>query len=200
MLKTILNRQIELTIQLNEAVNFIMYYENLDKEFRIRHSHLNWIFLLSRDFSIITFEKLLGNSDYSYKSIRSTIKDDYGAEELKTFQKLLDIANKFYLSEKIQQLRNTHVAHLDKTREPHLTDWKKVYQLTQLIMELQSNINLLVNGAHLIFSENTHSDRLIHQTEAFSRAESLYFKSKREHKSSVSIDELKSVIYNTDSN
>lgn len=187
-------------MQLNEAINFIKYYEGLNKEIRDKNSHLNWVFLLSRDFSIITFEKLLGNSDYSYKSIRSTIKGDYGTEELKTFQKLLDLANKFYLSQKIQQLRNTHVAHLDKTREPHLTDWKKVYQLTELVMKLQSNINLLVNGAHLIFPETTHSDRLIHQTEAFSRAQSLYFKSKREYKSSVSIDELKSIIYNSDSN
>lgn len=195
MLKTILNRQIELAKQLNEALNFINYYEGLGKEIKDSNPHLNWIFLLSRDFCIITFEKLLGHSDYSFNSISKQVKETFLPEQVLTFQKQLSQANKLYRLEKIETLRNEHVAHLDQKRLSHTTNWRNIDMMFKRTQEVLSELHKLLIDSNFRLSDPVHSERLIHHTETYSRARSLYFESKKEYKSSVSIDQLKSIFF-----
>jgi hypothetical protein len=135
---------IDLIVSLEYLINFSNYLETTEND---KPKDLWFIYRVIRDNVILILNKLFnGNEDYSFAKLNSVLielRDKKDPKMIEYFNNL-KLGNKLFTKLEINEIRNSHVGHLDSNRTKKNIDWIKVRELKDIACTSHNQISLMV--------------------------------------------------------
>lgn len=156
-IKLHLEHQEKLIVDITADIGFakdIVEKEKTEVNLLKTYEQLGYISKLVQEHLIIQIPKLLNpKEDYSFESIKKQIyqlKDtkeiEINEDQFNKYTIKLRELKKLYNKYKIQDIRNEHVAHYDRSRKKYELTWDQVFKVHTLICEVHDLTNLLLFG------------------------------------------------------
>ena len=193
-MKKILDRQFQLLNQLLTVLDYIKNYGNVKRDLDTKGTyHLDFVLMLSQDYSVLIIYKLLrGNQDYAFNQLNRVVRQSFTENESKVYFDKLKQANRIYERQRVNDVRNEHVAHLDLDRKSESFEWEEIFQLGKILTELHDNLNRLFHNTTTLWEMGPRTLNTLIDREFFHQGiRKSYFDHKFENHSSIDLETIK---------